>query len=262
MAYASEQPAWWGQASATWHLLLLGVRRQLFSRHTLVSLLLLGCAALAVTAWTLRRDRSSAEFVEDIFLTIYVSFLLPVFCISYASAGIASEREERTLVYLLTSPLPRPLIFLAKASASLLLSMLWTVGSLWLLSWLAGPAGLAPARVVTPAIAWSTAAYVSLFCLFSVLFPRATIVALCYALFLEVFLGAMPGIVKRLAISFYTRCVIFEVAAPFGIEPGGPFQPELFLPISAAAALHTLYAVICLLLVAGVVIFTVREYAP
>ena len=44
-----------------------------------------------------------------------------------------------------------------------------------------------------------TLAYVCLFHLFAVAFRHSTIIALVYAVFMEMLLGNMPGIVKRVA---------------------------------------------------------------
>ena len=81
------------------------LRRLVTSRQTVVSLLLLGFAVLAVIAWSLRRERTPDEFVNHIFLPVHISFLLPIFCLCYGAASISSDREEQTLVYLLVTPL-------------------------------------------------------------------------------------------------------------------------------------------------------------
>ena len=156
------------QLSATWYLFVVSLRRLVRSRQTMVSLLLLGFAALAVAAWAMRRERTAAQFTEEVFLTLFTSLLVPIFCLSYGTAGIASDREERTLVYLLVAPLPRPLVFLAKAFASLVPALVWTMGSLALLCRLAGKPGLETWPAVWPSVLWSTVAYVALFLLFSV----------------------------------------------------------------------------------------------
>jgi ABC-type transport system involved in multi-copper enzyme maturation permease subunit len=248
------------QLSATRHLALVSLRRLFFSRQTLICILLLALASLAVFAWGHRRLRSPAEFIEDILVTVYMSFLLPMFCLSFASAGIATDREEQTLVYLLTTPLPRPWIFAAKVCAALAISLAWTMGSLALLCLLAGSSGGEAFRAVWQAIFASTIAYVALFQLFSVLFRRATIVALGYALFLETLVGNMPGIVKRLTICFYARCLIFESSSDIGIAATGPFDPLLFRPIPASTAHLMLYAASGALLLVGMMVFMMREY--
>lgn len=249
-----------GRISASSHLAWVSLRRLVMSRQTIICVLLLALAALAVFAWSYRHSRTPAQFIEDVLLTVYVSFLLPMFCLSFASAGVASDREEQTLVYLLTTPLPRPWIFVAKAGAALAISLVWTIGSLTLLCWLAGKPGTDTFHTVWRSVVASTVAYVALFQLFSVIFRRATIVALGYSLFLETLVGNMPGIVKRLTICFYARCMIFESSADLGIGPTGPFNALLFQPIPGATAETILYAASLAMLLSALLIFSTREY--
>ena len=249
------------QISACIYLFGLSLRRLFRSRQTVVCALLLGLASIAVVAWSIRHERSPKEFIEEIFLAVYVSFLLPVFSLSQGTAGIASDRDEQTLVYLLVSPLSRPLIFLAKSSASLLLALAWTMGGMALICWLGGQPGRDALRVLWPGIFWSTIAYVALFLLFSVTFRRATIIAMAYAFFIETLIGNMPGIAKRMAISFYTRCLIFDAGSTFGVSPSGAGSAEMFVAISGPTAQMILYLLSGGLLLAGLLSFSIREYA-
>ena len=234
--------------------------------------MLLGFAVLATLAWSLRRDRIGQRFpepgefteqkklIEQILIPIYVSFLLPVFCLCFGTASIAGDRDERTLAYLLVSPLPRPLIYTAKYCSALLLVLLWTLGGLAVLCSVAGEPGRDAFSALWSAVLLSSLAYVGLFHLFSVFFRRATIVALAYALFLETFMGNMPGIAKRLAVSFFTECLIFDEGSRFGFGPSGHHDAALYLPVSAGTA----QTVLCLMagstFLLGVLLFARREY--
>jgi ABC-type transport system involved in multi-copper enzyme maturation permease subunit len=238
----------------------VSLRRLFTSRQTVVSLLLLGFAVLVAIAWSLRRDRTPVEFVEQILLPAHISFLLPIFCLCYGAASISSDREEQTLVYLLVTPLPRPLIYCGKYSAALVLALSWTLGSMAILCQVAGSAGWGPFRHFWPAVLLATLAYVSLFHLLSAVFRRATIIALVYTLFLEVVLGNMPGIVKRVAITFYTRCLIFDAGESFGVGPAGGQNPALFLPVSGQTAWVVLCVLAVTLFLLGMWQFSRREY--
>ena len=249
-----------GRLRATWRLFVVSLMRLVRSRQTMVSLLLLGFAALAVVAWAMRRERTPAQFIEEVFLTLYTSLLVPIFCLCYGTAGIASDREEQTLVYLLVSPLPRPFVYLAKACAAFVPALAWTLGSLALLCWLGRDAGRQAWPAVWPAVLFATLAYVSLFTVFSVVLRRATLLALAYALFLETLVGNMPGIAKRMAISFYLRCLVFDSAEQFNLKLRGLFQPEVFLPVPGSTARMVLLLASGLLLLGGLAVFCRREY--
>jgi ABC-type transport system involved in multi-copper enzyme maturation permease subunit len=53
-------------------------------------------------------------FANAIVFNLFVSFLLPVWCLSFATEALGGEREGSNLVWLLTKPLSRPGIYLAK----------------------------------------------------------------------------------------------------------------------------------------------------
>lgn len=244
----------------TAQLTRVALARMLWSRQTLINLLLLSMATMACLAWSLKRERPPEDFINQVLLPIYVAFLLPISCLCYATAGIAGDREEGTLVYLLATPLPRPLIYAAKFAAALVLSLAGALGGLLLMGRAAGPAGAESVAAVWRPILLATLAYVSLFQLFGALFRRATVVALGYALFLELFLGNMPGIVKRLAITFYTQCLVFDAGARFGMAASGPHNPNIFQPVSAQTAEGVLISAAIALFLLGGWAFSKREY--
>jgi ABC-2 type transport system permease protein len=249
------------QLSGSFLLAAVSLRRAVRWRQTAIALMLLAFAAVAALAWSLHRPPTSQDVLQVIILPLYVSFLLPIFCLCFAAPSIAADREEQTLIYLLATGLPRPLVFVSKYAAALILSIIWTVGALGLLCSLSGPAGRALFAPLCPAVCWTAAAYVGLFHLFSVLWRRATIIALIYALFLETFVGNMPGIVKRVSISFYTQCLILDAASQLGIDPGKLRETSLFLPISAGDAWSILWILAVLLFVSGAALFSRLEYA-
>ena len=150
----------------------LSLRRQFFTRQTIVMLVLLGLAVLITYLWSLPKPwhldpRTSAELARQIVLPLYMGFLLPVICLGYASAAIADERTGETLVYLLTTNIPRPLVYLSKYAAALLLTLGMTLGGLAALCLVPGKIGLEALGVFWTVTACATAAYVGLFLLFS-----------------------------------------------------------------------------------------------
>jgi ABC-type transport system involved in multi-copper enzyme maturation permease subunit len=255
----SAKSSFGAQVSGALHMFSVSLRRLAASRQTIVSFALLGFTVLVALAWSLRRDRDAAEFTEDMLLPIYMSFLLPIFCLSYGTASISSDREEQTLVYLLLTPIARPIIHLAKFAAAICMSLLWTFGSMLVLCGVAGTAGWEAYDLFWPAIVFATFAYVGLFHLLSVMFRRATIIALAYALFLEAFIGNMPGIVKRMSILFYVRCMMFEEGAELDIGPSGR-AADLFLPVSGSTACMALSVLTAAFFIAGTWFFSRREY--
>ncbi len=141
----------------------LSLRRQFFTRQTIVMLVLLGLAVLITYLWSLPKPwhlepRTSAELARQIVLPLYMGFLLPVICLGYASAAIADERTDETLVYLLTTNIPRPLVYLSKYAAALLLTLGMALGGLGSLCLVPGKIGLEALGVFWTVTACATAA--------------------------------------------------------------------------------------------------------
>jgi ABC-2 type transport system permease protein len=253
-------------ASACATLFALTLRRQFFSRQTLVCAgLTLLCAAI-VLAWGMHRpgwDPSviTKRFAERVLMPTYVGFLMPIFAISYGATGIGGEREDRTLIYLLITPIPRALLYLTKAAAILLLAVAWAAGTLTALCWLAGNPGRDALPVFLPAAAIGTVAYAALFLLVGAMFRHGTIISLAYWFFLEVLLGSMPGTIKRITISFFVQCLIYDAGEEQSLRPVGRVFRENFQAVSGDTAWLVLSGTVAGLLALGAAVLTTREYS-
>ncbi len=216
-------------------------------------------AVLASAQATL--DRSSFYyFVQAIVLagpSIVLNFLLPIWSLSFATDSLGGDRENRSLIWLLTRPLPRPLVYLAKFVAVLPWTLGLNVGGFGVICLAGGRPGREAFVVLWPAVCCGTFAFSALFLLIGMFFRRPAVVAIVYSFFLEVVLGNMPGFFKRASISFYTRCMMYQAVAPRGI---GPRQPEIFLAVDGSTAFVVLAAATVALLVIGMVVFSRVEY--
>lgn len=250
------------------HLAWLTLRRQLTGRKTLIAVMLVGLLCLATIVWSRRhgvaadapaiaRDRATAQFTQQIILPLYVSFLLPILTLTYATAAVGEEREERTLVYVLIRPMERYRIYLSKWVGVLPLTIVTAVGGYAALCASAGISGHAAWEMFWPAIARSSIAYTALFLLFGAIFPRPVVFAVLYAFFCEAMVGNMPGTVKRATVSYYCQCLIYDTGEPLGLAPSIKAQ---FLPISGDAAAWALDIASLALLAVGAVAFHRKEY--
>lgn len=243
---------------ATVALFWLTFRRLFWSASTLMVLFPLAGGAL----FLLRRRYDQFGTIDlafkgfsDFITVVFAGFLVPVAALAYGTGSLGADREDRTLLFLLMRPIPRWLVALTKFAASLPPTLGLTTGGFWLYCRLAGPAGELAYRLFLPAIVQITFAYLALFYLFAVLSRHSTIVALIYAFFVELILGSMPGIVKRVAINYYGRSIMYSVGAADGLA-----RPAWFEPMSAAEASWTLMAVTGTSLAAALLIFQLREY--
>lgn len=197
--------------------------------------------------------RAFERFSGELVFGLFASFILPVIAIAYATTSLGGDREDRTLLFLLVRPIPRPAILLAKTAATVPVVLGAAVGSYYLYCWLAGPLGARAFPIYLPVVVYTSLAYTGLFHLFAVCFRHSTIVALIYALFIETFLGNMPGIVKQVAVNYYGRSMMIELG---GLKP-----PEAwFVPVSAHTGVLALAAIAGGSLLAGVLLFQWREY--
>jgi ABC-type transport system involved in multi-copper enzyme maturation permease subunit len=238
----------------------LTFRRLLWSASTLMVLFpLAGCLLFVLWRFHNRVLVSTRHFRDfsEFMIIVFASFVVPVCALAFGTASIGGDREDRTLVFLLVRPIPRALVLLAKFTATLPLVLGLVVGSYGLYCGVAGSVGQTAFGLYLPALIYTTLAYTCLFHLFAVTFRHSTIIALIYALFMELLLGNMPGIVKRVAVNYYGRSIMYAAGATEGLP--GP-DPRWFEPLPAETASLALLGIAIGGLALAVVIFSRREY--
>jgi ABC-type transport system involved in multi-copper enzyme maturation permease subunit len=195
-------------------------------------------------------------FSNWIVFATFGTFLLPLWSLSFATEGLGREREAHNLLWVLTRPLSRPAIYLAKFVALLPWCLLLNLGGFALICLAAGQPGRLALRVYWPAILWGTLAFAALFHLLGALLRRPAVLALLYSFFLESVMGNMPGHFKRFSISYYVRCLMFDRAHEFGIRPE---RPQIYLPVSGSTAWLVLAGATVVFTLVGALLFTRNE---
>ena len=117
-----------------------------------------------------------------------------------------------------------------------------------------GPAGVPP---VLAGRGRSSLAFAALFHLFGAAVRRPTVVALVYSFFLETILGDMPGLLKRVSVTFYTRCLMFDAAGRIWPDAG---TAAVYQPVDGTTAWVVLVGGTVCLLLAGMWWFSRTEY--
>ena len=209
-------------------LVLLGLsfRRLLWSFNTMMVLVpLLGCVL-----FVLRRrfdkispNEQAIEAFGTFLVFIFSSFLIPICALGFGTTALGAEREEQTLVFLYCL--------------------------------LAGSAGAFALKTYWLAILAMTTAYLGLFHLFAVAFRHPTMLALVYALFMELFVANLPGSIKQLAINYYGRSLLYSLGSTAGLK-----IPRGFETIPAAQAYWTLGSITIGSLALALVLFQWKEY--
>ena len=223
----------------------------------MVLLPILGCAL-----FVLRRRFDKMTPPEQAFegfgtflIFIFSSFLIPICALGVGTTAMGAEREEQTLVFLLTRPMPRWQILLAKIMASLPIGCGFVLSSFALYCWLVGPMGALAWKAFWPAMLSMTVAYLALFHFFAVAFRHPTMLALVYALFIELFVANLPGSIKQMAINYYGRSLLYSLGSVSGLK-----SPKGFEVLPAGQAYWTLISITCGCLVLAFLVFQGKEY--
>ena len=239
-------------------LLRLSFRRLLWSTNTLMVLLpIVGCVLFVLRR---RFDKiTPPEQAFDAFgkflVFVFSSFLVPICALGVGTTALGAEREEQTLVFLLTRPIPRWQILLAKVLASVPIGCGLVLGSFALFSLLVGPVGRLAWNAYWPTMLCMTLGYLALFHLFAVMFRHPTMLALVYALFMELFVANLPGSIKNLAINYYGRSLLYSLGSGLGLK-----TPSGFEALSASQAYWTLTGITAGCLLLAFFVFQWKEF--
>jgi ABC-2 type transport system permease protein len=192
---------------------------------------------------------------SNFLILIFASFMVPICALAYGTASVGGDREDHTLLFVLVRPIPRWLVLLAKFTATLPLTVGLTAGTFFGYCLLAGQPGAIAYQLYLPTILGMTLAYVGLFHLFAVALRHSTIVALVYAIFMELLLGNMPGIIKRVAVNYYGRSLMYAAGASEGLT-----RPDGFEPLSSSVASWALAGIAIGAVLLAMLVFERREY--
>lgn len=219
--------------------------------------LILSVPAAVIGSERFGRDWAFTHFTRSVPLGAFVGFVLPLFTLAFASGALGTERESRSLVWLLTRPLPRPAIYLATFLGALPWCLLFGVGGFAALCLAGGDLGREAFATFWPAAVGGTVAFAALFHLVGATFRRPVVVGLVYVFFFEALVALLPGSLKLLSLSFYARSLIYNEAVNAGY-PGAMLEvPEA---VSAATAWAVLAAATAGLLAVGAWRFGRAEY--
>ena len=206
-----------------------------------------------------RESKPLAVFSRWLVFFLFLGFLLPLWSLSFATSALGSERESRSLIWLMTRPMPRSGIYLAKFFALLPWCIAMNLGGFVLLCLAGGETGLKALSLYWPAVIGGTVAFAAVFHLIAGLFARPAIVGLLYAFFFETILSELPvpGTVKRLSINYYTRCLMYSAAQTEDVPTE---SSALFVPVSDRVAWLVLIGATVVITSVGMWLFARSEY--
>lgn len=240
---------------------------------TLLLVFLPAALGLAGRLLTPQADWAPEDLYDTLVPLLIFSFSLTILSVVYGTGVVGQEIEQKTIVYLLTRPIKRWRILIARFAVSLLVVMATTTLSLLLLALaLFGPSQFASAGVGPDlrALALGTLAYGALFLLLGALSPRPLIYGLLFVFGWETWVPRLPGAFAKISIMSYLRALAAREIAPAASsnnDNGGlgflqtlGSAPQTVIPTSLAWTV--LGAVTAVSLLTALVVFSRREYAP
>ncbi len=203
-------------------------------------------------------DYAFLSFVRVVVYGYFLSFLLPLLTLAYASGAFGAEREGRTMLWLLTRPLPRWAVYLAKYLGT----MPWCVGisalAFTVMCLCGGEYGRRAIDLYWPAVLAGSLAFGSLFHLIGALFRWPSVIGLVYVFFFEILVGALPGSLKQLSLNYYIRSLFYNETAG-AISRAKPENVDAYAPTDPTTAWVTLLAASVLLTLLGMFLFGRQE---
>ncbi|MBX9581967.1 MAG: ABC transporter permease subunit [Gemmataceae bacterium] len=219
--------------------------------------LLLSVPHAVLSSDRFRADWAFLNFTRWVVIGAYLGFVLPLFTLAYASGALGTEREARTLVWLLTRPIPRWAVYLGTLLGTLPWCLVFAGGGFAGVCLAGGGPGREALRVFWPAALAGAVAFAAIFHLVGAVFRRPVVVGLVYVFFFEYLVAALPGSLKLLSVTFYARSLMYNEALAAGFPAD---RLDLSQPVSAATAWAVLAVVTAAATGLGMWLFTRAEY--
>ncbi len=250
-------------------LLKLALRDARRPGAVLASLLLVGLPALLglIHVQMRRFTHTAPEVGYDLLAGLLVfGFSLVILAVVHGTSIVSQEMEQKTIVFLLTRPVPRYRVLLARFLAAAFVVTCTVCLSTVLLALLVfGPDGLSRPQVQRDltVLPLGALAYTSLFALLSTFLQRPLIYGLGFAFGWESWVPFMPGSFRHLSVMTYVRALAAH-QPPEDLPNRMTALLNLLNPtqIAPGAARLVLFAIIGVCLGLALWIFSHREYVP
>lgn len=224
----------------------------------------IGLFAMAALFKRVNPDKPADEMYAML-SAILVFRLLPLASAIFSTAVISQEVEQKTIVYLLTRPVPRAQLIAMRGLASVTVVALVAFFSAIIVS-----VSIFGAGAFTNPLLWrdlkaiiiGAAAYGSLFVFISLLINRAMIVCLLFAFAWETSVPNMPGSMYYLSITSYLTAIAERPSSQTGDLMqllAGSFGENT---MTMGVALPAMLILIAVCSVAAMSWFTRFEYVP
>jgi len=208
-------------------------------------------------------DVLAAKIFSRVILVVYIQLLIPILALLFGSLIVNEEVDNKTLVFLTTSPIPKPAVILGKYAAYILLSAIIVNLGLLLCFLIVNisPSGQAPqVREFLSYLGVGTLAlvtYTAFFTLLGTLFKKSMVLGILFIFGWENVVQYFPGTTQKFTIIHWIKSLLPAAS------DGGSFLRFLVFrlePSSTAESLIVLMLFIAAALVASSLIFQNKEY--
>ncbi|MDY7088571.1 MAG: ABC transporter permease [Actinomycetota bacterium] len=214
--------------------------RGLFGRRRVLMLLPLPLLLIGLAALCRAYDVDPDQWGQAVVVGLGLAVVLPVISLIVGTGVLGSEVDDGTIVHILTKPLPRRDIILAKLLVAAGVSALTAAVPLFVAGLLADSVRFGLALVVG-AVAGAIA-YSALFLLLSLVTRRPVLLGLAYILVWEGLLGRFVSGTRVLSIEQYVISIADRIA-PTGMLEGKVSVPVAIVMSAVFALGGTIYAI-------------------
>jgi ABC-2 type transport system permease protein len=214
--------------------------RGLFGRRRVLLLLPLPLLLIVLALICRGYDVDPAQWGEPVIVGLGLAVVLPVIALIVGTGVLGSEVDDGTIVHILTKPLPRRDIIIAKYGVAAGVTSVAAAVPLFIAGVLAGTVRLGLALAVGAVV--GACAYTALFLLLSLLTRRPVLLGLVYILVWEGLLGRFITGTRVLSIEQYVITIVDRIA-PTTMLTGKVSVPVAIVMSVIFAIGGTLYAI-------------------
>ncbi len=204
---------------------------------------------------------TAGEMFSKVVILLYFQLLIPLLALFYGTSIINDEVDNKTLIYLTTTPASKANIVLAKALAYLAMVVLMLGCGLVLAfviayaNYLGNPMYIKHLLSFLLTMLLSILAYGSFFAFLGALMKKSVIAGIIFIFGWEHVVQYIPGTTQKLTIYHYVKSLL-----PIKLAKGNPLLMFQLQPSSFGEAVTTLVLLAALFLVITIFIFYKKEY--
>lgn len=204
---------------------------------------------------------TAGEMFSKVVILLYFQMLIPLLALFFGTSIINDEVDNKTLIYLTTTPAAKGSIVVGKAMAYLAL-MVSIIGVGLVLAfiiaytnYLLNPMYIRHLLSFLLTMTLAILAYGSLFAFLGALMKKSVIAGIIFIFGWEHVVQYIPGTTQKLTVYHYVKSLL-----PVKLAKGNPVLMFQLQPSSFADAVGTLLFIAALFLVFTIVIFYKKEY--